>query len=101
MVIAEMPYSLLCAVGFFLPIYYVSGFQMDSSRAGYNFLIVLVTEVFSVTLAQMISALTPSTFIAMLLNPFIIVIFALFCGVAIPKPNIPGFWRAWLYELDP
>lgn len=101
MVVAEMPYSLLCAVGFFLPIYYVSGFQSDPSRAGYNFLIVLITELFSVTLAQMISALTPSTFIAMLLNPFIIVVFALFCGVAIPKPNIPGFWRAWLYELDP
>ena len=28
-------------------------------------------------------------------------IFALFCGVAIPKPQIPGFWRAWLYQLDP
>ena len=53
------------------------------------------------TLAQMISAWTPSTFIAVLFNPFIIIIFALFCGVAVPKPSIPGFWRAWLYELDP
>jgi ATP-binding cassette, subfamily G (WHITE), member 2, SNQ2 len=62
---------------------------------------VLVTELFSVTLAQMISALTPSTFIAVLLNPFVIIVFALFCGVAIPKPQIPGFWRSWLYQLDP
>jgi ATP-binding cassette, subfamily G (WHITE), member 2, SNQ2 len=29
------------------------------------------------------------------------IIFALFCGVTIPKPAIPGFWRAWLYQLDP
>lgn len=49
----------------------------------------------------MISAWTPSTFIAVLFNPFVIIIFALFCGVAVPKPSIPGFWRAWLYELDP
>lgn len=101
MVLAEMPYSLLCAICFFLPIYYIPGFQSASSRAGYQFFMILVTEVFSVTMAQMISALTPSTFIAMLLNPFVIIIFALFCGVAIPKPNIPGFWRAWLYQLDP
>ena len=30
-----------------------------------------ITELFSVTLGQAISALTPSTFIAMLLNPFV------------------------------
>lgn len=101
MVLAEMPYSVLCAAAFFLPLYYIPGFQSASSRAGYQFFIVLITEVFSVTLAQMISALTPSTFIAVLLNPFVIIIFALFCGVTIPKPQIPGFWRAWLYQLDP
>ena len=72
-----------------------------ASRAGYFFLVTLITELFSVTLGQTISALTPSTFIAVLLNPFVIIVFALFCGVAIPKPQIPGFWRAWLYQLDP
>jgi ATP-binding cassette, subfamily G (WHITE), member 2, SNQ2 len=36
-----------------------------------------------------------------LINPFIVITFALFCGVTIPKPQIPRFWRAWLYELDP
>lgn len=101
MVLAEMPYSLLCAVGFFLPIYYIPGFNHTPSRAGYNFLVVLITELFAVTLAQTLSALTPSTFIAVLLNPFVIIVFALFCGVTIPKPQIPGFWRAWLYQLDP
>ncbi|KAF2235879.1 putative ABC transporter [Viridothelium virens] len=101
MVLAEMPYSVLCAIGFFLPLYYLPGFQQMSSRAGYQFLMILITEVFSVTLGQMVSALTPSTYIAMLMNPFIIINFALFCGVTIPKPQIPGFWRAWLYQLDP
>ncbi|KAF2279999.1 uncharacterized protein EI97DRAFT_369894 [Westerdykella ornata] len=101
MVIAEMPYSILCAVGFFLPLYYIPGLNSSTSRAGYQFLIVLITEIFSVTLAQMVAALTPDPFISSLVNPFIIVIFALFCGVTIPKPQIPGFWRAWLYQLDP
>lgn len=101
LVLAEMPYSLLCAICFFLPLYYIPGFQTESSRAGYQFLIILITEIFSVTLGQMISALTPNSFIASQLNPPIVIIFSLFCGVAIPKPQMPGFWRAWLYDLDP
>ena len=101
MVLAEMPYNILCAVGFFLPLYYMPGFQPAPSRAGYQFLIILITELFSVTLGQMISACTPSSFIAMLLNPFVVITFALFCGVTIPQPQIPRFWRAWLYQLDP
>jgi ATP-binding cassette, subfamily G (WHITE), member 2, SNQ2 len=101
MVQAEMPYSLLCTVGFFVPIYYLAGFNGATDRAGYQFLMVLITELFSVTLGQMVAALTPSSFISSLINPFIVIVFALFCGVTIPKPQIPGFWRAWLYELDP
>ncbi|EAW12683.1 putative ABC transporter [Aspergillus clavatus NRRL 1] len=101
MVIAEIPYSVLCAVCFFLPLYYIPGFQSASSRAGYQFFMILITEIFSVTLGQMISALTPNSFIASQINPPITIIFSLFCGVAIPKPQIPGFWRAWLYQLDP
>ena len=101
MVQAEMPYSMLCALGFFFPIYYLSGFNSAPSRAGYQFFVVLITELFSVTAGQMIAALTPSSFISSLFNPFVVIIFALFCGVVIPKPQIPKFWRAWLYELDP
>ncbi|RDW71882.1 hypothetical protein BP5796_07916 [Coleophoma crateriformis] len=101
LVVAEMPYSILCAVGFFLPIYYMPNFSKVSSRAGYQFFMVLITELFSVTLGQAVAALTPSPFISALLNPFIIITFALFCGVTIPKPQIPKFWRAWLYQLDP
>ena len=62
---------------------------------------ILIVELFSVTLGQMVAAITPSSFISSLLNPFIIIVFALFCGVTIAKPQIPGFWRAWLYQLDP
>lgn len=101
LVIAEMPYSILCAVCFFLPIYYMPNFQFATSRAGYQFLMVLITEVFSVTLGQMVAAITPSAFTSALLNPFITTTFSLFCGVTIPKLQIPKFWRTWLYQINP
>jgi ATP-binding cassette subfamily G (WHITE) protein 2 (SNQ2) len=100
-VVAEMPYSILCAVCFFLPIYYMPGLQAESSRAGYQFFIILITEVFSVTMGQALSALTPSLFISSQFDPFIMITFALFCGVTIPAPQMPAFWRSWLYHLDP
>ena len=85
MLIAELPYTLLCAISFFLPLYYMPGFQTESSRAGYQFFMVLITEVFSVTLGQGLAALTPSTFISSQFDPFIMITFALFCGVTIPS----------------
>ncbi|CAE6436737.1 unnamed protein product, partial [Rhizoctonia solani] len=100
-VMAEMPYSLLCAVVYFLLFNYPAGFQYTSDRAGYQFLMLLGIEVFSVTLAQMIASLSPTILIAGLFNPFVMVTLHIFCGVMIPKDSIPKFWRAWLYQLNP
>lgn len=101
MVVAEMPYSILCAVGFFVCLYFPPGMNSASDRAGYQFLMVLITEIFSVTLGQAVAALTPGAFISALLNPFLMIVLSLFCGVTIPKPSMPRFWRYWLYELNP
>ncbi|KAF6809416.1 ABC transporter [Colletotrichum musicola] len=99
--VAELPYSILCSVAFFLPLYFMPGFQSDPSRAGYQFLMILITELFSVSLGQALASMTPSPFISSQFDPFIMITFALFCGVTIPAPQMPGFWRAWLYQLDP
>jgi ATP-binding cassette, subfamily G (WHITE), member 2, SNQ2 len=101
MVIAELPYSILCAICFFLPLYYMPGLQKETDRAGYQFFVILITEMFSVTLGQALASLTPSAFISSQFDPFIMITFALFCGVTIPAPQMPAFWRAWLYHLDP
>lgn len=100
MVLAEMPYSILCAVCFFLPLYYMPGFQTESSRAGYQFFMILITELFSVTLAQCLAALTPSLFVSSQFDPFLTIVFSMFCGVTIPATSMPSGWR-WMYQLDP
>ncbi|GAA5823312.1 hypothetical protein JCM3770_002194 [Rhodotorula araucariae] len=47
---AEMPHSILCSVVFFLLLYYPAGFNMESTRAGYAFAMILLTELFAVTI---------------------------------------------------
>ncbi|PFH58758.1 hypothetical protein XA68_13278 [Ophiocordyceps unilateralis] len=101
MAAAEIPISLLCGLVFFVCIYFAPGLSLEGSRAGYQFLMVVVTELFAVTLGQAVAALTPSPRIAAQVDPLLITILALFCGVTIPAPQIPSFWRSWLYPLDP
>jgi ABC-type multidrug transport system ATPase subunit/ABC-type multidrug transport system permease subunit len=101
MVMAELPYGILCGVCFFLPLYYMPGLQTESDRAGYQFMMTLITELFGVTLGQCLASLTPSTFISSQFDPFLIITFFLFCGVIIPVPQMPVFWRSWLVHLDP
>ncbi|GJN91548.1 hypothetical protein Rhopal_004571-T1 [Rhodotorula paludigena] len=98
---AEMPYSILCSVVFFLLLYYPVGFNTDSVRAGYGFGMILLTELFAVTMGQAVAALAPTIYAAAMTNPFLLVIFSLFCGVTIPKPDMPRFFRVWLYYLNP
>ncbi|KAG6024571.1 hypothetical protein E4U41_001739, partial [Claviceps citrina] len=98
---AEMPFSILCAVVFFVCLYYMPGLDASPSRAGYQFLMILIAEVFAVTMGQGLAALAPSARISAQFEPFIVTIFSLFCGVTIPAPQMPAFWRSWLYQLDP
>ncbi|EWY79905.1 hypothetical protein FOYG_16970 [Fusarium oxysporum NRRL 32931] len=98
---AEAWCSVLCAVSFWLPVYFMPGLQATPSRAGYQFLMVLIIEFFSVTLAQGLAALSPSAAVSSQYDPFIMTIFILFCGVTIPYSQMPKGWRVWLYELNP
>ncbi|KAL8957298.1 MAG: hypothetical protein Q9183_006099, partial [Haloplaca sp. 2 TL-2023] len=73
MVVAEMPYSIF----------------HENERAGYQFLMILLVEIFLVTLGQAIAAATPNAYIGLLLNPFVVVVFAMFCGVVTELHDLP------------
>jgi len=100
-ILAEVPYSIACALVYFLLFYFTAGFQTGSDRAGYFFAMLLLVEFFATSLGQLVAAVNPSIYLASVWNPFIIIIFSLFCGVTIPKPQIITFWRSWMYWLNP
>ena len=98
---AMFPCVIICGTIFYLPYYFLPGLRTEPSRALYQFMVLLLTEIFSLTMGQALSAATPSSLIATQFNPFIDITFGLFCGVTVPPTQIPVFWRAWLYELNP
>ena len=68
---------------------------------GFQLLIVTFMELFGVSIGQLIAALSPSIEITVPFNPFIGIVLVLFCGVTLPYPDMPSFWRDWLYQLVP
>ncbi|PHH74283.1 hypothetical protein CDD80_3183 [Ophiocordyceps camponoti-rufipedis] len=101
MAAAEVPVSILCAGLFFSCIYLAPGLSLAAPRAGYQFLMILVTQLFSVSLGQAVAALTPSSRVAAQLDPLLVTVLALFCGVTMPASQMPALFRSWLHPLDP
>ena len=71
------------------------------SGTGFQFLVILTTELYAVSLGQLIASITPSIQIASLFTAPIQIILSNMCGVTIPYPALGKFWRPWLYQLDP
>ncbi|KAG0005760.1 hypothetical protein BGZ80_009616 [Entomortierella chlamydospora] len=97
----EIPYVVLTATIFFAVFYWTVGFVSESILIFFTWLMIVIFCLFAITLGQLIAALTPSTTVAALLNPFIFSSLNLFCGVMISKALMPKFWSSWLYWLDP
>ena len=103
-VLGEIPYSFICGLLYWVLMVYPIGFGQGSAGlngTGFQLLIIIFMVLFGVTLGQMVAALSPSVQVAVLLNPFLGLVLATFCGVTIPYPTMIKFWRSWLYELNP
>ena len=49
-IVSEFPYAVLCAVVYYLLYYFPTHMQSASDRAGYVFFMILIAELYSVTL---------------------------------------------------
>ncbi|KAI0059439.1 hypothetical protein BV25DRAFT_1828964 [Artomyces pyxidatus] len=102
--LGEIPYSILCAVVYWVIMVYAQHFGQGSAGlngTGFQLLVIIFVELFGVSLGQLIASLLPTIQVAILFNPFIMVLLQTLCGVTIPFPNLAHFWKSWLYELDP
>ncbi|KAG8981742.1 hypothetical protein FRB90_007035, partial [Tulasnella sp. 427] len=102
--LAETPWSILSAILYWVLMYFPMDFgQGATGKAGslYFLVMILALELFGVTMAQAIAALSPTIKVAVLTNLPISLILTTFAGVTIPYPNLAKFWRSWMYQLNP
>ncbi|EGG02894.1 uncharacterized protein MELLADRAFT_53287 [Melampsora larici-populina 98AG31] len=92
--LAELPYLTICAVSYHLLWYFLTGMNPSAN-------LIWVWEIFSVTLGQAIAALSPTIFIASQVTAPLCLVLSLICGIMVPQPVMPKFWRYWLYDLNP
>jgi len=100
-IVAEAPYLLVCAILYWLCWYLPVGFDLSPGVAGPIVIFMILYQPLYTGLGQFIAAYAPNPTVASLVNPFIISILVIFCGVLAPFQSIPVWWRDWLYYINP
>jgi len=101
MIICEIPYAILGTFLFFFPWYYMVGMSPDSNRAGYQFLLILLFQIWIAPFGMWIAAMCPDLTIMSIVNPFLFVITNAFTGVLVPYDQLLTFFRSWVYWANP
>ncbi|KAF4578418.1 hypothetical protein EYR36_000225 [Pleurotus pulmonarius] len=102
--IGEIPYNILCAIGYWVLMVFPIGFGQGAAGldgTGLQLVVLIFMLFFGISFGQLLAAISPSVQVAVLFNPVINLIISTFCGVTIPYPTMISFWRTWLYELVP
>lgn len=101
LIISETPYLIICAILYFACWYYTVGFPVATERAGSTLFVMLMYEFLYTGIGQFIAAYAPNPVFASLINPFVLGVLIMFCGVLVSYEQITAFWRYWLYWLNP
>ncbi|KAK5221115.1 ATP-binding cassette transporter snq2 [Exophiala xenobiotica] len=100
-VVAEIPMAIVSSVVYWLIWYYPANLPRDSSAAGYVFLMTMLFYLFMSSWGQWICAFAPSFTVISNVLPFFFVILGIFNGVVRPYPQLPVFWKYFVYWLNP
>ena len=101
LIVSEFPYLVVCAVLYFACWYYGVRLPSDSNKSGATFFIMLIYEFIYTGIGQFIAAYAPNPTFAALVNPLVISVLVLFCGIFVPYTQMNIFWKYWLYYLNP
>ncbi|KAJ5542108.1 CDR ABC transporter [Penicillium sp. DV-2018c] len=102
LIVSEFPYLCICAVLYFACWYYpVWRLPHASNRSGATFFMMLIYELIYTGIGQFIAAYSPNATFAALVNPLIISILVIFCGIFVPYMQLNVFWKYWMYYLNP
>ncbi|CEG78484.1 hypothetical protein RMATCC62417_13086 [Rhizopus microsporus] len=72
-----------------------------SEACGYFYITFVVLVCWAVTLGFVIAAIAEIPTMAAVINPLVISLLILFCGLMQSPFAMPRFWSSWMYWLDP
>ncbi|KAG0784732.1 hypothetical protein G6F16_008005 [Rhizopus arrhizus] len=99
--LVEIPYIFFYAACFMFGFYWTAGMNSSSESSGYFYITFCVLVCWAVSLGFVIAAFSESPIMASVINPLIISMLILFCGLMQSPSQMPRFWSAWMYWVDP
>ncbi|QGA18207.1 hypothetical protein EYB26_005891 [Talaromyces marneffei] len=100
-ILPEIPYSIIAGSIYYNCWYWGIGYPRDSFTSGFTYIMILLFELYYIGFGQFIAALSPNELFASLMIPAFFTFVISFCGVVVPYPGLPSFWKAWMYWLTP
>ncbi|KAL0081666.1 ABC-2 type transporter-domain-containing protein [Phycomyces blakesleeanus] len=100
-ILVEIPYILVFAAFFMFCFYWTAGMNPSSEACGYFYIIFIFIVLWAVSLGFVIAAVSELPTMAAVINPLVISLLILFCGLMQPETSMPTFWRKWMYWIDP
>jgi ABC-type multidrug transport system ATPase subunit len=98
-ILPELPFAVITAVLYTIPLYFISGLQYDADRYFIFFGIFLLTNLLAISLCHIIGLLSPNVVIANSLSAILFTLFSLLAGFLITRDDIGGWW-IWMHYID-
>ncbi|KAF2667759.1 hypothetical protein BT63DRAFT_447490 [Microthyrium microscopicum] len=100
-IVSEIPYRIVAGTIYWCCWYWAIWFPRDTYTSASMWLMVISFELFYLGFGQFIAAFSPNELLASLLVPVFFTFIVSFCGVVVPYPALPTFWRSWMYWVTP
>ncbi|CAO3645884.1 unnamed protein product [Mucor fragilis] len=100
-ILVEIPYVFFFSATFMFGFYWTTGMQNTASACGYFYITFAILVCWAVTLGFVIAAVAELPTMAAIINPLILSLLILFCGLMQSPKAMPKFWSSWMYWLDP
>lgn len=99
--LVEIPWNLLGGTLFWACWFWMAQFPTDSKTSALVWGFYMLFQIYYQTFAAAIAAMSPNPMIASILFSTFFSFVIIFCGVVQPPPQLPYFWRVWMFPLSP
>ncbi|KAG0791294.1 hypothetical protein G6F22_006173 [Rhizopus arrhizus] len=100
-IVVELPYIIFFAAAYMCGFYWTAGMVNTPQACGYFYITFVVLVCWAVTLGFVIAAIAELPTMAAVINPLVVSLLILFCGLMQSPYAMPHFWSSWMYWLDP